>query len=266
MKAGEALRPDALRSSETKRLGKTIHYFAEVDSTNRVAHEEAQRGGEEGAVFVAEGQTQGRGRMGRSWISPPYLNLYFSVILRPDLPPAQVPRITLASAVALAETLESFLEFPPQIKWPNDLLVDGRKVAGILAESSCESGRVRFVILGIGVNLNYPRELMPKGIRGTATSFLTVKERTVDRTAFAVRLIHDLDRCYGELIENGFGSLARRWESFFGFRGKRVRATLTDRSVIGKALGIDSDGALIVEGDGGKREAIAAGEVVPIET
>jgi len=261
LRLGELRRPLG-----TQRLGRTIHYLTEVDSTNRYAHDLARQAAEEGEVVLAEGQTQGRGRMGRSWISPSYLNLYLSVILKPRLPSTQVPQITLAAGVAVAETLESFLGLPPKIKWPNDILMEGKKVAGILAESWCEADQVRFVILGIGVNLNYPQEKMPEAIKEIATSTLILTGKPVDRTAFAVRLIQDLDRCYGDLVEKGFSSVAQRWEGFFGFRGKKVRATVADQSIVGKAVGIDSTGALILERDEGEREIVVSGEIIPIET
>lgn len=260
------LEPEKLRGlAGTRRLGGRIHYLTEVDSTNKFAHELARRGGEEGEIVLAEGQTQGRGRMGRSWVSPSYLNLYLSVILTPRLPSTEVPQIALVAGVAVAETLEFFLGQPPKIKWPNDLLVGGKKIAGILAESWCEGDQVRFVILGIGVNLNFPAERMPEDIRDIATSVLILKGEPVDRTTFAGRLIQDLDRCYGDLLEKGFPVLARRWEGFFGFRGKMVRATVADRWIIGKAVGIDSTGALILEREEGGREVIVAGEIIPIE-
>ena len=249
----------------TKRLGGRLHYFAEIDSTNVYAKRLAEQGAGEGEVIIAETQTRGRGRLGRHWVSPAFLNLYFSVILRPRLAPVQAPQITLMAAVALADTVTLFLGRPPAIKWPNDILVGGKKLAGILTESSCSSEAIEFVILGIGANLNYPVALMPEGIRKRATSMIALTQRPINREAFARRLIQDLDRCYGELQEEGFGSLALRWEALFGLRGKRVRAEATDQSVMGRARGLDRDGALLVEDDEGIRHRIVAGDVVLLE-
>jgi BirA family biotin operon repressor/biotin-[acetyl-CoA-carboxylase] ligase len=200
----------------TRRLGKPIHYFSQLDSTNSYARQLAEQGAAQGEVIVAEAQTHGRGRLGRSWVSPPFLNLYCSVILRPKLPPVHAPQITLMAAVALAETVASFLATGPSIKWPNDILVEGKKLAGILTESSCHSDRIDFVILGIGVNLNYPVVLMPDTIRGTATSMTSLTQNRVSRELFLRRLIQDLDRCYGELEEAGFCAIAARWEATCG--------------------------------------------------
>ncbi|MFQ5541834.1 MAG: biotin--[acetyl-CoA-carboxylase] ligase [Candidatus Binatia bacterium] len=252
------------RAISTERLGKKIHCFETIPSTNVEAQSLAKKGAAEGEIVIAEGQTQGKGRLGRGWVSPPYLNLYLSVILRPKLPPSLAPQITLMSAVALAETVQSFLSIPPEIKWPNDILVGGKKLAGVLTESSCEPDRVLFVVVGIGVNLNFPRELMPESIQETATSILILTQKPVDRSAFTCRLIQSLDQCYGELESSGFASIAQRWDSFFRLRGKSVRVEMPDESVSGRVVGIDTDGALILVGEGGDRERIVAGDVFPL--
>ena len=256
---------EIIRGIETRRLGKKIHYFVEIDSTNVYAHKLAQEGAAEGEVVIAEAQTHGKGRMGRSWVSPPYRNLYLSVILRPKLAPPHAAQITLMCAVALAETVQSFLPFRPEIKWPNDILAGGKKLAGILTESSVEADRVRFVIVGIGVNLNFPKELMPKAIQDVATSIFILTQKTVDREAFARRLIQDLDRCYGELENGGFASIAERWESFFQLKGKKVKVEMMDQAILGKAMGIDSEGALILQDEGGCQRKIVAGDVIPVD-
>lgn len=249
----------------TKRLGTNLHYFSELDSTNAYARRLAEQEADEGTVIFAETQTRGRGRLGRTWISPPFVNLYFSVILRPQLPPARAPQITLMAAVALADTIASFIGTSPTIKWPNDILAGGKKLAGVLTESSCDSERIEFVILGIGVNLNYPVASMPEVIRERATSILALTQKNVSREAFMRRLIQDLDRCYGELEEVGFNALALRWEAFFALRGKAIRVEMTDHIMVGTAKGIDRDGALILEDGQGKRHRIVAGDVVPIK-
>jgi BirA family biotin operon repressor/biotin-[acetyl-CoA-carboxylase] ligase len=249
----------------TKRLGAQLHYFPEIDSTNSYARQLAEDGAGEGEIVIAEAQTRGRGRLGRNWISPPFVNLYFSVILRPRLAPAHAPQLTLMAAVAVADTVTSFIHIAPAIKWPNDLLVGGRKLAGILTESSCDSERIEFVILGIGINLNYPVELMPEDIRNRATSIASLTGSKVNREEFLRRLIHDLDRCYGEFEESGFDAIAPRWEALFGLRGKRVRVEMTDQVIVGTAQGIDREGALILEDGQGERRRIVAGDVIPLE-
>ena len=248
----------------THRLGKKIHYFIELDSTNSHARRLAEQRAQEGEVVIAESQTHGRGRLGRRWVSPPYVNLYLSVILRPTLPPIDAPQITLMAAVALADALAAFIPVLPAIKWPNDILAGGKKLAGVLTESACHGERIDFVILGIGVNINYPVESMPDAIRKRATSVISLAGATVSRESLIRRLIRDLDRCYGELEEMGFQALAPRWEARFELRGKKVRVEMTDRIIIGTAKGIDRDGALILEDGRGELQRIVAGDVVPV--
>lgn len=250
---------------QTERLGGHIHYFPRIDSTNSYAYRLAEAGAPEGEVVIGEEQTQGKGRMGRQWISPPYLNLYFSVILRPTLPPVHAPQITLMAAVALAETVTNWISAPPEIKWPNDILVGGKKLAGILTESSCDPDRIRFVILGIGANLNFDEDRMSDALRQRATSILSLTQRPVVREIFAQRLIQNLDRCYGELEAKGFSGLSRRWDRFFALKGKRVRVEMAGEPVTGKALGLDDDGALILVGEGGERRKVIAGDVIPLD-
>jgi len=248
----------------TNRLGKRIHYLTEVDSTNSHARRLADKGAQAGEVIIAESQTHGRGRLGRLWVSPAHVNLYLSVILRPKLPPVDAPQITLMAAVALADALAVFIPAVPEIKWPNDILAEGRKLAGILTESACRAEAIDFVILGVGVNINYPVESMPDAIRKRATSMISLAGASVSRENVARRLIQDLDRCYGELEEAGFQALAARWQTRFGLRGKKVRVEMTDRIIIGTARGIDRDGALLLEDSRGELQRVVAGDVVPV--
>ena len=248
----------------TTRLTAKLHYLQETDSTNKVARRLAEKGARNGEIVIAEEQTQGRGRLDRRWVSPPYVNLYFSMVLRPQLAPAHAPQITLMAAVALADAIAAFIPAPPAIKWPNDIIVDGKKLAGILTESSCTSERIEFVILGIGVNLNFSRAKMPQEIRERASSLLELRGSAVDREAFVRRLIQDLDRCYGILLESGFAAIAARWESYFALRARRVRVEMVDQVLCGTARGIDRDGALLVDGEDGALHRVLSGDVIPL--
>ena len=170
--------PDRLYPEEVQRdlgtrwLAQAMHHFEETDSTNRVALELARDGAAHGTAVVAESQTAGRGRLGRSFYSPPHANLYTSLVLRPQVSTAQAPAFILASAVAVAETVAAFVDDPAgvEIKWPNDVLLDGLKTCGILMELGAEATRVAFLVLGIGVNLNVDREEFPEEFRALATS------------------------------------------------------------------------------------------------
>jgi BirA family biotin operon repressor/biotin-[acetyl-CoA-carboxylase] ligase len=251
---------------QAKRLGGKFHYFAELGSTNDHARMLAEQGAAEGEIVMAEAQTHGRGRLGRRWESPPGVNLYLSVILRPRLMPIHAPQITLMAAVALAEAVAPLIKQTPVIKWPNDIFVDGRKLAGILSEAACDPKRIDHVILGMGVNVNYQVTAMPRELRQQATSVADLRGSPTDRESVMLRLIHNLDRCYGELDEYGFEALRSRWDAFFGLRGRRVRIENHEHVVIGRALGIDRNGALMVEDDFGRLLNIYAGDVIPLES
>jgi BirA family transcriptional regulator, biotin operon repressor / biotin---[acetyl-CoA-carboxylase] ligase len=255
------------RRLEAKRLGGKVHYFAELGSTNVHARMLAEQGAAEGEIVIAEAQTDGRGRLGRRWESPAGVNLYLSVILRPRLLPVHAPQITLMAAVALAETVAPLIKQAPVIKWPNDILVNGKKLAGVLSEAVCDPQRIDHVILGIGLNVNYQVTSMPPEIRQWATSVADLTGSPIDRESVMIRLIHYLDRCYGELDEHGFEALRSRWDAFFGLRGRRVRIeNRKEDVVIGRALGIDRNGALIVEDDFGRLQNIYAGDIIPLES
>jgi BirA family biotin operon repressor/biotin-[acetyl-CoA-carboxylase] ligase len=262
--------PGALRIAEveaglgSRRLGNRFYYFPEIDSTNNYARALAEAGAPEGVVIVAEQQSHGRGRLARPWISPPHVNLYCSIILRPTLPPARAPQITLAAAVALSDAVAQFSPITPAIKWPNDILAGGKKLAGVLTEAVSNAQRLEFVILGIGVNINYQRTNMPVEIRRGATSLAILAGRELRREAFLIRLIQDLDRCYAVLEERGFAALAPQWDARFSLRGRAVRVKMTDRTITGRAIGIDSDGFLMVESSG-VCERIIAGDVIPLD-
>jgi BirA family biotin operon repressor/biotin-[acetyl-CoA-carboxylase] ligase len=255
---------DVENSLATKRLGTRFHYFPRIDSTNNFARALAEAGAPEGGVVIAEQQTQGRGRLSRHWVSPPCVNLYCSIILRPTLPPPRTPQITLTAAIALSDAIARFSPVSPAIKWPNDILAGGKKLAGVLTEAVCDSRKVEYVILGIGVNVNYALEAMPVEIRERATSLSILAAQRISREDFLRRLIQDLDRCYAVLEEQGFAALAPQWDARFGLRGRAVRVEMTDRVIAGRALGIDADGLLVIESAAG-RQRIIAGDVIPVD-
>lgn len=254
------------RQLTPRRLGAKLHYFAELDSTNTRAREFAEAGAPEGEIIIADAQTHGRGRLGRRWESPARLNLYFSIILRPTLAPVHAAQITLMAAVALAETLDSFITPSAEIKWPNDIVVGGRKLAGVLTEAACAGDAIEQVILGIGINVNYRRDEMPEEIRARATSLADLSGGFVERENVLARLIHALDRCYGVLEQSGFDALRPRWEARFALRGKLVRVEHLDQLIVGRARGIERDGALVLEDERGALHSVYAGDVIPLES
>jgi BirA family biotin operon repressor/biotin-[acetyl-CoA-carboxylase] ligase len=262
--------PDRLYPEEiqaglaTRWLAREIHWFESTDSTNRVALELARDGAEHGTTVVAEGQTAGRGRLGRAFFSPPYLNLYTSVVLRPRLATAEAPTWILASACAVADAIAGTLEDPGavEIKWPNDVLLGGLKTCGILMELGAEASRVAFLVLGIGVNLNVERAAFPEEFRALATSLASHAGRPIDRVAFARRLYEGLERTLDACAQGGFAAVRGDFEARFRMPGRRVRVQELDGSELaGVALGIDADGALRVRRDDGREQRVVAGDV-----
>ena len=257
--------PDRLTSLEltpllnTHDVGRLIHYYDEIPSTNALAFELATEGGFHGEVVITESQTSGKGRRGRVWESPPGLNLYFSLILRPELPPQRAPELTLVAAVALAETLRE-AGIPAEIKWPNDIQVDGKKVAGILTELSADTESVHFVVLGVGVNLNALPSDFPPEVARVATSLLEARGRRVPRALFTAalwtRLEHWLDRHAAE----GFAPVRSAWRELSCTLGAEVLVKTERREIRGVADDIDESGALLVRTDAGV-ERVVAGDV-----
>ncbi len=259
--------PDILSASEvkpllkTKWLGKTIHYFHTLESTNSKAYEMATRGAEEGEVIIAESQTKGKGRLGRNWFSPPYLNLYLSVILWPPVPPHQAPLITLMAAVATAEAIEKSSGLQPLIKWPNDILLNGRKMAGLLNEIKSETDRIDFVILGIGVNLNVDEKMFPPGIRSIATSMKREMGQRVSRKNFLASLLQELEKWYTVFLKEGGTAILKSWRERARIKGRQVKMTSFGETITGRAIDVDSDGALIIETKRGERKRVVAGDI-----
>lgn len=259
--------PDLLTPSEiepileTEWMGRAIHYFRTIDSTNSVAYQLALKGAREGEVVIAESQTEGRGRLGRNWFSPPFLNLYLSVILRPKVPPQEASIMTLMAAVATVSAIERCSGLQPSIKWPNDILLRNRKLAGLLNEIHSEMDRIHFLILGIGVNLNVDEKMFPKEIRSKATSLKREMGQTVPRKAFLQALLGELEKWYGIFLREGSAPVLKEWRMRAQIEGKRVRITSFGESIDAVAVDLDSDGALIIKTQDGNLKRIVAGDI-----
>jgi BirA family biotin operon repressor/biotin-[acetyl-CoA-carboxylase] ligase len=263
-RGGSALRIEALREARRgTRLGHTVHYLLRTGSTNDVARELGLEGAPEGTVVIAETQSRGRGRFQRTWVSPPLRNLYLSVLLRPPLPPDSIPQIALLAGVATAEAVRAF-DADAAIKWPNDVVVDGRKVAGILAEMEADEGRVDFVVAGIGVNLNGSAEDFPAELRRRAIHLQEAAGAPVDRTVFAERLLSRLEERYDLFLAEGFAALKPAWQSLSCLTGRSVRIDDQKQSHTGTVAGIDDDGTLLLRTADGATLHIVAGDVTVV--
>ena len=246
----------------TSWLGRAWRHLPACGSTNDEAATWARAGAPAGAVVTSDEQTRGRGRLGRAWHSPPGASLYFSVVLRPSLKPAEVPPVTLAAGVAVAEAIARFA-VAPALKWPNVLLVGGRKVAGILTEMATTQGRIEHLVVGVGVNLNVPD--FPDELSSIAASLHHARGRAVDRALFAATLCERLEVWLERFLADGAPAVVDGWKRFAPFFGTRLTlsAAAGVAPVSGIAQDLDPDGALRLLTDDGRSIRVVAGEVLP---
>jgi BirA family biotin operon repressor/biotin-[acetyl-CoA-carboxylase] ligase len=260
--------PDLLRIEEvrdgltTRVLGRMeVRHFRETDSTNTRARELAQRGAPEGTLVVAEGQTGGRGRRERNWFSPPFLGIYASVVLRPAIPAGEAPRLALLAAVAAAEAVREETGLDAAIKWPNDILAGGRKIAGILLEMATDMDAVDYVVVGTGINVNIPAEGFPEELRSLATSVLAETGCPVPRLRLLRRLLGSLESWYDRFRADGFAPVLERWKSLSGIAGRRVVVHVPGRDLAGVVADVDENGFLLLRDDEGRERRIFSGDV-----
>jgi BirA family biotin operon repressor/biotin-[acetyl-CoA-carboxylase] ligase len=251
------------RHLATDVVGHHIYVFGAVDSTNRVLARLADRGATEGTVVLAEEQTAGRGRHGTAWFSPEAANLYVSVLFHPRIAPRALPLFAPIAALALAEAV--WLEgAPARIKWPTDVIVGGRKVGGVLVQAPVISGRLAYVILGIGVNLNVEPAELAAGLGPLAEGAVSLQETVgheVDRNAFAAKLLTRLEKWHQTYLTRGPSAVLTAWRARDGLQGQRLEARTAGQVCQGQCQGIDADGRLIVEDDDGRTQHIVAGAV-----
>lgn len=257
--------PDILRKSDipsglkTKIMGREIHLLPHVVSTNTLAMELALKGSSEGTVVIAELQTGGKGRLNRKWISPKG-NLYLSVILRPNVPLQRAPLITLMGAVAVASAIRTACKIQAAIKWPNDILLRGKKVSGLLTEMSAEQDRIRHIVLGIGINVNMDLDALPADVRETSTTLAGEAGHKIDRTILLRQLLRDLEYWYQKFLMSSVDVL-EEWERLNMTIGNRVTVNGFGETLEGLAQGIDTEGRLILKLDDGSRRQVSAGDV-----
>jgi len=259
--------PDALLPTEivegltTSYLGRqNILYFRTCPSTNDAARELGHRGAPEGSLAIAEAQTSGRGRLGRGWVSPAGKGIYVSVLLRPKIAPEEAFKLTLLSAVAAAKALRG-AGAAAKIRWPNDVLIDGRKVAGILTELEAEADRIHQAVVGVGINVNTTASQFPRSLRGAATSLRLASGQRHSRVGVLQRLLAALEEGYERLKAGRFEEVLSEWRALDITRGSQVRAVLLEGEVEGEAKDIDADGALLIAQPGGQVRRITAGDI-----
>ncbi len=237
------------------------HYFETVGSTNTIACQLALAGAREGEVVVAGAQMKGRGRLDRTWQSPPGTNLYTSTILRPKIEPAMAPQITLMAAVAVADLFSVFCPGSVSIKWPNDVLLRGKKACGILTEMKAAAGSLDFIIMGIGLNINMNREDFEPSLREAATSLKIETGKDYDRLDLISRQYDFIEKWYKVFLMAGFSGLREAWLRYADILGKRIRVVYKDELQTGIVTGIDNDGTILMQREDGVAERVIAGDV-----
>lgn len=249
---------ELLLGLQTDWLGKRIVYKETVASTQKEAHQIAEEAAE-GTVVIAEEQQSGRGRLARSFHSPPGTGIWMSLILKPDLPPFKAPQFTLIAAVAVAEAIQSVTGTAPEIKWPNDLLLNGKKITGILTELQADADRIRSIIIGIGINVN--QSSFPEELADIATSIAMETGRPVSRAALVQEIFRNMEALYNEYIEHGFAPIKPKWERYAVSIGRRLLARTPSGTIRGQALGITEDGVLKLEGEDGTVHDIYSADI-----
>ena len=261
--------PDVLSPSLLRRqlhnsvLGKHIHHYFKAASTNRIAFDRGHAGDPHGTVVIAEEQTAGRGRAGRAWHSEKTSGIYVTVLLRPSISPIMAPLITMVAGLAVRDAVLEETGLAPDLRWPNDLLMAGKKFCGILIEMHAEPDRVRFVIVGIGVDVN--NASMPAALSGIATSLRMVTGRTHSRLQILTRLLRNLETYYNRFVAEGPAPILARFTEVSSYAcGKRVRITTGGETYTGTTDGLDPHGLLRVRRDDGRCEVVISGDVAEV--
>lgn len=258
----DTLEATVIRSGlKTKRLGQEIHYVESCPSTQILAHQLAQEGTPDGTIVLTEEQTAGRGRLARKWDSAAKKGIWMSVVLRPDVVPQKAPQFTLVAAVAAVRAIEEVTGLKPEIKWPNDILLEGKKCTGILTELQSDADGIQALIIGIGLNANQSPDDFPEELQDIATSLSIESGKPVNRQDLVRALLNHLEIYTDLYIETGFGMLKLLWESYSSTIGKTVRARMAKETLTGIAEGITDDGVLQLRTADGKLHGIYSADI-----
>lgn len=257
----EPLSPEKIEEKlQTKLIGKTVHCFSEVASTNDLAKELATIGAKEGTVIIAETQTSGKGRLNRRWASPKG-GIWLSMILRPKLRTKNLPKLTLMTSLAVAKTIDQLFNLKPEVKWPNDVLVSGKKLCGILTQCSTTDDRIGFVVVGIGINVNFELDSLPKQVRENATSLKHELKREIDKEQFLSVLLEKIEHYYFMLTEGRSSLVLKEWKSLCGLLNSYVEIVDLKEKIEGWATDVDENGALIIKLQDGTLRKVLSGDV-----
>lgn len=250
-----------LEGLRTKRFGKCIFFSRQIGSTNDWAKQLASLGASEGTIAIAETQTSGRGRLGRKWISPRG-GLWFSIILKPPLCAVGAVKLVFVAGLAVAEVLCELYGLRVETKWPNDVLVRGRKICGVLMEMNTTGETVNYVILGIGVNVNFDvKKVFPKELSEATSSLETELGKKVGLEELFCALLEKLENFYESFLKEGFDPVLTRWKNYASFLGCQVEVTSMGERWVGMAFDVDFDGALILRLNDGRVKRVFVGDV-----
>jgi len=263
-------RPDLLLPQEIQRglstnyIGKEIYYFPELKSTNIMAKEKALNRAEriyEGTLIIAERQSAGKGRLGREWFSPAG-GIWLSIILYPQLSPSYISRITLMTAVVVVKTIKLCTQIESQIKWPNDILINEKKVCGILTEMSAELDIINWVVVGIGINVNIDHRDFPKDIQVNTISLKETSGKEVLRVKLVQTFLQEFEKYYDKLKRKEFPSILREWKLYSHTLGKKIRVDMGERIITGEAVNINEEGALVLKKEDDELIKIISGTII----
>ncbi|MGB9978373.1 biotin--[acetyl-CoA-carboxylase] ligase [Methanobacterium sp.] len=243
----------------TSYIGKEIHYFREVDSTNEVGKKLAREGAPEGTIIIAESQSRGKGRRGKKWISP-LGGAWLSIILRPNTLPINAPQLTFIAGVAAAQTIKDEYGLDAGIKWPNDVLIDSKKVCGVLTEISTKIDTIDYIVTGIGIDANIDVNLLPSELRDTTTSIKSELDHDISRMILVQKFLGNFETLYDKFNEGNFQEILRKWRQLSKTIGSQVEIRKGTEIIRGEAIGVNSKGALILELKDGTLRKIISGE------
>jgi len=247
-----------------KLFGHSLYYQTETASTNNDAFTLGIQGAPEGTVIIADTQTSGKGRLRRLWHSPPELNIYTSVILRPQIEPFRTTGIPIMAGVAVAEILDLYCPGRIELKWPNDVMIKNKKVCGILSEAKINEGKVDFIVLGMGINVNIQYDQFSEGIRDIATSLAIESGRKIDRLELIIRLYENLEKWYKQQLQKGFGPVKNKWLELTSMINQMIEVKFGTENIEGKAVGLDDNGALILLSEDHREIKVSAGDATII--
>lgn len=262
-KKPNAITPTEIQAGlQTEVFGGSVHYAETVDSTQKTAHQLASAGSGEGTLVVADEQTGGKGRLGRTWHSPKGTGIWMSIILRPPISPQQAPQLTLLAAVGVVKGIKAATDLDCDIKWPNDILLNGKKLVGILTELQADPDQVHAVIAGIGINVNVEAGEIPTELRNIATSLRIEAGRVIDRATLLQHMLLEMEKLYHHYLQEGFRTIKLLWESYAINLGARVQARTLQGTLSGRALGISDRGFLILEEEDGERREVSSADIM----